>query len=137
MVVGPAIGLIVVGLLDLLPLLFVPISRVTMSPAPIMATTLPMTQGSVLLAQMAEPSFPFSADISMLVLLLPLLVGLPLAGLLIIGGLKMKKLELYGLAVIVSVVAILPCHLGFIFGLPVGLWSLAVLSRADVKAAFR
>jgi hypothetical protein len=122
-----------VGLLNLLPLVLaiglIPTSRETTHPAPAMATW-PMTQGTMLLAQDVRYGFALAA-------LVPLLVGLPLSGALILGGWKMMRLELFWLALIVSVVATLPCHVGFILGLPVGLWSLAVLSRSDVKTAFR
>ncbi|MDP6557592.1 MAG: protein kinase [Pirellulaceae bacterium] len=133
MVRGPAAGLMLVGLLNLLPLVLaiglIPTPRETTHPAPAMATW-PMTQGTMLLAQDVRYGFALAA-------LVPLLVGLPLSGALILGGWKMMRLELFWLALIVSVVAILPCHVGFILGLPVGLWSLAVLSRSDVKTAFR
>jgi hypothetical protein len=59
------------------------------------------------------------------------------SALVIFGALKMRKLESRGLAVAASIVAMLPC-LGpcCCIGLPSGIWSLVVLMKEDVKAAF-
>jgi serine/threonine protein kinase len=135
MVLGPAIGLMIVGLLDLLPLLLavllMPVSRQSLSSVPFIATTWPISQAGLLAHQST-----FGFDFAYVLLLIPLVLGIPLAGMLILGGWKMKQLQLFRLAIVVSVIACLPCHLGFILGVPVGLWSLAVLSREEVKAAF-
>ncbi len=65
------------------------------------------------------------------------LVSIPLAILIAMGAYRMRRLELYGLAMFASIAAMLPCHPGFLIGLPIGLWSLMVLLRPEVKAAFR
>jgi hypothetical protein len=65
-----------------------------------------------------------------------LLLQLPVAGIILMGAIKMRRLEMYGLAVTASIVAMLPCHPGFLIGLPVGLWALIVLLRPETKAAF-
>ncbi|HVK08236.1 MAG TPA: hypothetical protein VM597_05605 [Gemmataceae bacterium] len=55
-----------------------------------------------------------------------------------VGGMKMRVLQSYGLAVTGSIMAIIPlctnqcCCLS----MPFGIWALAVLLNADVKAAF-
>jgi hypothetical protein len=36
-----------------------------------------------------------------------------------------------------SLLAVLPCGFGWIVGLPVGLWTLTMLARPEVQAAFR
>ncbi len=64
-------------------------------------------------------------------------LGLLIAVLVVIGGMKMKKLESYSLAMTVSIVCMLPCSLCCIAGIPIGIWSLVVLSKPEVKAAFR
>jgi tRNA A-37 threonylcarbamoyl transferase component Bud32 len=68
-------------------------------------------------------------------LLVPVLASLVLGGVLFLAGLKMKRLEWYGLAMVAGVLAILttPCNL---IGLPIGLWALVVLSRREVRQAF-
>ena len=68
---------------------------------------------------------------------LMLLISIPLAILIAMGAYRMRRLELYGLAMFASIAAMLPCHPGFLIGLPIGLWSLMVLLRPEVKAAFR
>jgi hypothetical protein len=65
------------------------------------------------------------------------LAQVPAIVLLLLGARKMARLELRGLAIAAAVVAMLPCHPGFIVGLPVGLWALLVLLRPEVAAAFR
>jgi hypothetical protein len=61
----------------------------------------------------------------------------PLAIILIVGGLKMKRLESYGLSVFASIAAFVPLHPLFLFGLPIGIWSLVVLGRRRTRIGFR
>jgi hypothetical protein len=63
-------------------------------------------------------------------------LGLAIGGFIILGGIKMKKLESYGVCIAASIVAMLPCSLCCIFGLPIGIWSLVVLNNTDVKNYF-
>ncbi len=49
---------------------------------------------------------------------------------------SMGYLEGYGLAVAGCIVAMLPCSVGCLGGLPVGIWGLVVLCQKDVKDAF-
>ena len=53
----------------------------------------------------------------------------------IVAGLKMKRLQAYWLAVVVSslVIILSPSNL---VGLPIGIWALVVLSQQEVRAAF-
>lgn len=74
---------------------------------------------------------------AMFPILLVGILSIPIAGTIALAAYRMRRLQLYGLAVTASILAMLPCHPGFIIGLPIGLWSLVVLSRPDVKAAFR
>jgi hypothetical protein len=66
------------------------------------------------------------------------LFQLVLGGLTFFGGLKMKNLESYPLAIAGSIVAIIPC-IGSCccIGIPIGIWSLIVLNKPEVKTAFR
>jgi hypothetical protein len=61
--------------------------------------------------------------------------SLILCSLIIFAALKMQRLEAYRLAVIGSLLAIFVSP-GNLIGLPVGIWSLAVLSRREVREAF-
>jgi hypothetical protein len=65
-------------------------------------------------------------------------VGLLIAGLIIYASMEMKKLRQWGLAMAASILAMVPCISPCcILGLPMGIWSLVILMRDDVKAAFR
>jgi hypothetical protein len=55
----------------------------------------------------------------------------------IIGALKMMRLQSHGWAMTASILALLPCGPANLLGLVVGIWSLVVLNRPNVKAAFR
>jgi len=66
------------------------------------------------------------------------IVGLLVSGLILFGGLNMRKLENYGLAMTASVVSMIPCVSPCcLIGLPIGIWALVVLSKPEVKGAFR
>ena len=52
------------------------------------------------------------------------------------GASTMARLRSYGLARSASILAILPCHLGWLIGIPAGLCAWTVLNRPDVRAAF-
>ena len=65
-------------------------------------------------------------------------LGLLVAIFIIYAALKMKDLKQWNLAVVASVLAMIPCISPCcVIGLPVGIWSLVVLLRPDVKAAFK
>ncbi len=65
-------------------------------------------------------------------------LGLLVALFIIYAALKMKDLKQWNLAVVASILAMLPCISPCcIIGLPIGIWSLVVLMRPDVKAAFK
>lgn len=54
------------------------------------------------------------------------------------GGLKMRNLEGYGLAMAAAIIACIPCCSPcVILGIPFGIWALVVLNDAQVKASFR
>ena len=61
----------------------------------------------------------------------------PLAGVILLAALQMRKLHYPGLAIAGSILAMVPCHLGWFLGLPMGLWALWVLRNPEVKAAFQ
>ncbi len=64
-------------------------------------------------------------------------VGLAVAVFIIFAALKMKDLQQWGLAVAAAVLAMLPCISPCcLIGLPVGIWSLVVLMRPEIKSAF-
>jgi hypothetical protein len=75
------------------------------------------------------------------VVLLPLLVlvqaiSFGIGIVIIVGAVKMMRLRSHGLATAASALAMLPCGPAWLLGLPMGIWSLVVLNRQNVKAAF-
>jgi hypothetical protein len=78
--------------------------------------------------------------ISVLILALPVLLAFVasfgIGIVMIIGGLKMMRLQSHGWAMTASILALLPCSPVGILGLVVGIWSLVVLNRRNVKEAF-
>lgn len=118
---GPAIGLIIVavlyiigGILSLL-IRFVGMSFLANSQLPTDAVAAMMAGG-------------IGIALNAVVFVIALII--------LLGGLKMRKLENYGLAMAASILAMLPCSFCCIIGLPIGIWALVILSKPEVKAAF-
>ena len=64
-------------------------------------------------------------------------VGLAVAGFIVYGAQQMKDLKNHGLAMMAAVASVIPCVSPCcLIGLPVGIWAIVVLSKAEVKAAF-
>jgi hypothetical protein len=70
-------------------------------------------------------------DLYIGILAAALLVPLPIALLLIVAARKMRRLESYAWAVTASLLVMLS-----VIGLPIGLWSMAVLNGPGVKSVF-
>ncbi len=65
------------------------------------------------------------------------LIGLLVAAFIIYAALKMKNLSQYGLCMVASILAMIPCISPCcIIGLPIGIWCLVVLTKPEIKAAF-
>lgn len=66
------------------------------------------------------------------------LLQLALGGVTFFGGLKMKNLESFGLAMAASIIVIIPLFGSCCccIGIPVGIWSLVVLNKPEVKSSF-
>ena len=65
-------------------------------------------------------------------------VSLCLQLVMLIGGMKMLKLESPGLCRTAAILCCIPCCNGtLLFAIPGGIWALVVLSEPEVKAAFR
>ncbi len=64
-------------------------------------------------------------------------VGLLVAGFIIYASLKMKELTQWSLCVAASIIAMIPCISPCcLVGLPIGIWSLVVWTKPEVKTAF-
>jgi type II secretory pathway pseudopilin PulG len=111
---GPAAGLQVAGVLGLLPL------------------------GLALLAAiyLARQSQHGQVVGMGLLEVLVLLIMVPVSCVVLIGGLQMWQLRSYALARTAAVLAMLPCSVGWLIGLPMGIWALVVLLDPQVRAAF-
>ena len=108
---GPAIGLIVTGVLNW-------IGNVI----------------ALLVFSLSESAQAAVQQAGLLVLVaLFVMVG---SAVVVAGGLKMRRLENYGFAVVASVLVMVLTP-GNIIGLPVGIWSLVTLLRPEMRAAFR
>jgi len=65
------------------------------------------------------------------------IVGLIMAVVILLGALKMKKLESYNFAMTAAVIAMVPCISPCcLIGLPIGIWALVMLNKPEVKGAF-
>lgn len=54
----------------------------------------------------------------------------------LLGGWQMFHLRAYGLCLTAAVLALLPIRLGWVVGLPAGIWALTQLLRGEVREAF-
>jgi hypothetical protein len=110
----PAIGLLITGIIQCAGTLFILIGTTTASlglPADIPGT------GLSIFHVMQATALVFGVII-------------------IVGAAKMTQLKSHSLARLASDLALLPCGPAWLVGLPMGVWSLVVLNRPDVKAAF-
>lgn len=65
------------------------------------------------------------------------IIGLAVAGFILWAALQMKSLRQWTIAVVASILAMIPCISPCcIIGLPIGIWALVVLMKPEVKAAF-
>lgn len=63
-------------------------------------------------------------------------LGMALGGLMVYGGLQMKNLENYPLAMAGAIAGMIPCTLCCLLGLPAGIFALVTLLDDRVKASF-
>jgi hypothetical protein len=67
------------------------------------------------------------------------LVSLVIVGInafVLLGAIKMLRLQSHTLAIIACIVAMLPCSCCCVLGLPFGIWGLVVLNKPEVKSQF-
>jgi len=114
---GPSVGVMVAGIVNalaLIPFLVIMVAGVT-------------TGGYRILPGSGQKEEEVSAI---------LFVVACLGAFVIFSGLKMRLLRSYGTAVTGAILAAIPITPGALIGLPMGIWALVVLSKAEVKAAF-
>jgi hypothetical protein len=65
------------------------------------------------------------------------IIAILMGAVILLGGLKMMKLESFGVAMTASILAMIPCLSPCcVIGLPIGIWALVILSKPEVKSAF-
>jgi hypothetical protein len=64
------------------------------------------------------------------------LVFMIFPGIVITGAFKLKNVSSYGYGLTAAIMAMLPCGGCCLLGLPIGIWALVVMNRAEVKRAF-
>jgi hypothetical protein len=123
-VAGPAMGLIVVGVVGLV-----------MSVAGLVIN---LTGAATNLPGMDPNAREFVRVFAGTLGIISTIVSIILSGIILWGGAKMKQLENYALAITASVLAMIPCLSPCcLLGLPLGIWALVILLKPEVKAAFR
>jgi predicted Ser/Thr protein kinase len=120
---APAIGLLIVGMLNCL---FVPLIALVAN-----TRVVPVEPGTTAPTRSGIDIFLMIATI-VAFFLITLFPGV----LMIVTAVKMKRLRAYWLAAIAGILAILLSPAGFFIGLPIGIWSLVVLSQREVRTAF-
>ena len=117
---GPAIGLLVLGIIEIL----VNVLSIIVNLA---GATIFASRQDDAMVRMFSGTIGIASGV----------LGILLAALIIFGAIKMKRLESYALAMTASIVAMLPCSFCCVIGLPIGIWALVVLSKPEVKSSFR
>ena len=124
----PALFLIVVAVLGLMGALSTPLWRGAYVDALINLPNLPAEAKAQIEAARDQPMGPGDyAQIGFSVLT---------NGLMLVGAMKMRRLEGFGLSATAAILGILPCTCCCL-GLPFGIWALVVMNKPEVKEHFR
>ena len=100
----------------------------------LMATILGIGIGAAMTPVEERWAFLLAGPIAILVRL----VVLALTAIILVGAMKMRKLENYGLAMTGTIIALVPCLPPCcLLSIPFGIWALVVLMNPEVKSAFR
>ena len=122
---GPAIALIVLGALNIV----LAVGRIAMTLAGFGTAALQNSSND-----MQKSVLAFMGTFGIALFAIGIIGGL----LILFGGIKMRRLQSYGLCMTASIVAMIPCvSVCCIIGLPIGIWSLVVLSKPEVKSLFQ
>jgi GYF domain 2 len=130
-VTGPAIGLMVIGGLVILGAILGIISSAVGGGTPTPTHTGNPDLDRLLLQIQSQTSGVWNIVQEILMF--------AIGGFLIFSGIKMKKLESYGLAMTANILAMIPCFTSCccLIGIPIGIWGLVVLNKPEVKGAFK
>lgn len=141
-VLGPAIGLIVMGVIYILGALW-GIASAAMAMAGIGAAAR-QEQMEMLRRneQIPEEMREFLMQMNEVMSAGPLglimnVVAVGIGGVILFGGIRMKGLRSYPLALTASILSLTPClNSCCCIGIPIGVWALVVLLNSDVKQSF-
>ena len=121
---GPGIGLIVSGALYALLAVFRFVVAVVG-----FGISAGSSMGNAELDKIMAMSGTLSVVLGVLTLLL--------AGVILWGGIQMRRFRSYGLCMTAAILAMIPCTVPCcVVGLPIGIWALVVLSKPEVKSQF-
>ncbi|HUL52775.1 MAG TPA: DUF4339 domain-containing protein [Opitutaceae bacterium] len=125
LVSGPAIGLIVTGILGIsagvLGILWI---AFVMGSAPAMHG---MTPEAARMFRLMMGPVGIAARV----------LGIAVSIFILLGALRMQKLANYGLVMTAAILAMVPCLSPCcVLGLPIGIWALVVLAKPEVKSQF-
>ena len=127
---GPATGLLVTGILG-----------IVLQVIALVANLAGLGPGAVP-PNVNQPNMPIDPNRLAMIqgtgALVAAIIGTVIGIVIILGANRMKNLQSYGLAMTSSILAMIPCISPCcLLGLPIGIWSLGVLSNPEVKQAFR
>jgi tRNA A-37 threonylcarbamoyl transferase component Bud32 len=71
------------------------------------------------------------------IIVLGLFLTTAIAGVFVVGGVKLMRLDSYTWPLVAAIWAVLPFSYAWIIGLPFGIWTLLLLRKPEVRAAFR
>jgi hypothetical protein len=132
LVSGPAIGLIVTGILSLAISLLSLVMHLTvvLGLRSVQAMPSPSPQFQQLFSVLNSLNGPLG--------LVSDAFSLTMGTLITLGAFKLKNLQSYTFAYTMSILAMIPCFSPCcLLGLPFGIWALVVLSKPEIKAQFR
>jgi len=75
-------------------------------------------------------------DRTELLLRVGVISGIPAAFIMVLGAVSMKRLQSRGLALAGAILTFVPFTRAWLITMPIGIWALSVLAKAEVKAAF-
>lgn len=128
-IAGPAIGLMVTAILGGLA-----------QAASILFNLLGIGMAGVAASQGSHNSQEMPAWINMMsggIGIVFNIIGIIMSVVVLMGALKMKKLQSFGFVMTATIIAMVPCVSPCCWvGLPIGIWALVVLNKPEVKGAF-
>lgn len=128
---GPATGLLVTGILGIVGQVIGLIYNLVSAGAVAQQGGAGKQPG--LTPEQAQYIAMFSGTVGIIGAIVGSIIGIVI----IMGALRMKKLESYGFAMTSAILAMIPCISPCcLLGLPIGIWAVVVLNKPEVKSAF-